>query len=103
MVFEGVAKSFSKLFSLYCYPQCLRTIGKICPINKPFAPLPFPSPFLLPMPKFGDIYVVKAGDEFEGFTGKGQAKAYAKRTEGGTSPTRVGRGGVELQANKRCL
>jgi hypothetical protein len=41
------------------------------------------------MPKFGDIYVVKAGDEFEGFTGKGQAKAYAKRTEGGTS-TRVG-------------
>ena len=41
------------------------------------------------MPKFGDIYVVKAGDEFEGFTGKGQAKAYAKRTEGGTSPTRA--------------
>jgi hypothetical protein len=59
------------------------------------------------MPKFGDIYVVKAGDEFEGFTGKGQAKAYAKRTEGGTSPTRVGRGGVErggveLQAKQAC-
>ena len=42
------------------------------------------------MPKFGDIYVVKAGDEFEGFTGKGQAKAYAKRTERGASPTCVG-------------
>ena len=52
------------------------------------------------MPKFGDIYVVKAGDEFEGFTGKGQAKAYAKRTEGGASPTRVRRGGVELQAKQ---
>ena len=38
----------------------------------------------------------KGHARFVGFTGKGQAKPYAKRTECGTSPTRMGRGGVEL-------